>query len=179
MLTPFNAFDVGLLLALAVSALAGWRVGLIRSLASILGYLSAAPLAVAVSSRVSAPGGALAAIEASGGGVGDFGTFLAILLAAGLIIGALLRFAADDLFGRGVHPADRAAGALVGLVRVSMVAIFVIAVFDRLLPDDRQPGLLRYSRLKPVLSLCGRLGLRSLPPELAAQIDRIKKDRRI
>ncbi|MDR3468803.1 MAG: CvpA family protein [Xanthobacteraceae bacterium] len=112
MFTSINSFDVGMLLALAVSAVAGWRAGLIRSLASILGYLSAAPLAVAVSSRVSAPGGALGAIEASGAGIGDFGTFLAILLAAGLLIGALLRFAADDLFGRGVHPADRAGGAL-------------------------------------------------------------------
>ncbi|MDR3468802.1 MAG: hypothetical protein P4M07_22970 [Xanthobacteraceae bacterium] len=54
-----------------------------------------------------------------------------------------------------------------------------MAVFDRLMPADRQPGLLRESRLKPVLSLCGGLGLRSLPPELAAQIDRIKKDRQI
>ncbi|MGG6496174.1 UNVERIFIED_CONTAM: CvpA family protein, partial [Bacteroidetes bacterium 56_B9] len=86
---------------------------------------------------------------------------------------------AADLFGGEVHPADRLAGALLGALRIALVAVAVIVVFDRLLPDARQPQVLRESHLKPALSLCGRLGLRSLPPELAAQIDQMKRSRGI
>jgi len=178
-----NAFDIGLLLAAAVSGVAGFRAGLIRSLASILGYLSAAPVAVALSSRISAAIGGQPAPQAAALGQDawpqDLGLFLVVFLAAGLVVGAVLRFAAQDLFGHDIHPADRVAGAFLGALRIALVAVAVIVVFDRVLPDERQPELLRASRLKPTLSLCGRLGLRSLPPELAAQIDQLKRDRRI
>jgi membrane protein required for colicin V production len=35
------------------------------------------------------------------------------------------------------------------------------------------------SKLRPALSAAGQLGVKSLPPELIAAIDRLKKDRHI
>jgi membrane protein required for colicin V production len=52
-------------------------------------------------------------------------------------------------------------------------------IFDQLVPPDRQPSYLAGSRLRPLLSVAGQTGFRSLPPEVAATIDRLKKDRRI
>src|SRR3569623_3706016 len=45
---PFNLFDGAVYLCLAVVIIAGLRSGLMRSLATIVGYLIAAPLAVAL-----------------------------------------------------------------------------------------------------------------------------------
>jgi membrane protein required for colicin V production len=175
----FNAFDLGLLLAAATSGIAGYHAGLIRSLASILGYMSAAPVAVALSSHLTAALGGAAAAPGPQAWTQDVGVFLLVFLATGLVVGTVLRVAAEDLFGHEIHLADRLCGALLGALRVGLVAVAVIVVFDRMLPEERQPALLRASHLKPALSLCGRLGLRSLPPELAAQIDQMKKSRGI
>jgi membrane protein required for colicin V production len=54
-----------------------------------------------------------------------------------------------------------------------------VIIFDQLVPADRQPPYLAGSWLRPLLSVAGQTGFRSLPPEVAAAIDRLKKDRRI
>jgi membrane protein required for colicin V production len=46
-------------------------------------------------------------------------------------------------------------------------------------PSDRQPAFLTGSQLRPLLSGAGQKGFKSLPPDIAATIDRLKKDRRI
>jgi membrane protein required for colicin V production len=173
MSSSFNVFDAGLLVALAISGVAGYRAGLLRSVASILGYVSAAPIAIAVSARLSVPvpGSAAPWLQ-------DFGLFFVIFLGAGVAISALLRLAVDDQFGPGIHPADRLAGA-VGAARTAQVALTVVIVFDQILPAERQPLLLRESRTKPLLSSGARLGLQSLPPELTAFLDQVKRDHRI
>ena len=165
-----NSFDAVVMVAVIVSAISGFRAGLVRSLASILGYVSAMPLAVAVATRLSptAEGPTAAPI------MQNFAVFFGVFLVAGLAIGALLRFAVDDLFGRDVGAADRLAGACLGLGRIALVAVGIVMVFDRMIPADRQPAYLRDSRLKPVLSQMGRQGLQSLPPDLAATIDQLK-----
>ena len=53
----------------------------------------------------------------------------------------------------------------------------MVLVFDRLIPADRQPGYLKESRLKPILSVAGQMGLKSLPPELVAYVDTLKKEK--
>ncbi len=59
------------------------------------------------------------------------------------------------------------------------MAVGLVVVFDRIIPNDRQPAILRESSLKPILSRAGQQGLRSLPPELAAYIDQLKRDQKI
>jgi len=46
-------------------------------------------------------------------------------------------------------------------------------------PADRQPAFLNGSQLRPLLSQVGQRGFRSLPPDVVAYIDRLKRDRRI
>jgi membrane protein required for colicin V production len=64
-------------------------------------------------------------------------------------------------------------------VRVGLVAITLVLIFDSLVPSDRQPAYLAGSQLRPLLSAAGQKGFKSLPPEVAATIDRLKKERRI
>ena len=66
-----------------------------------------------------------------------------------------------------------------GAVRVGLVAITLVLIFDQLVPSDRQPAFLTGSLLRPLLSEAGQMGFKSLPPDVAAYVDRIKKDRRI
>jgi membrane protein required for colicin V production len=54
-----------------------------------------------------------------------------------------------------------------------------VLIFDQLVPPDRQPAYLTGSQLRPLLSVAGQKGFRSLPPDAVAYIDRLKKDRRI
>ena len=68
---------------------------------------------------------------------------------------------------------------MLGAVRVGLVAVTLVIIFDQLVPADRQPPYLAGSWLRPLLSVAGQTGFRSLPPEVAATIDRLKKDRQI
>jgi len=52
-------------------------------------------------------------------------------------------------------------------------------IFDQLVPADRQPSYLTGSRLRPIFSAAGQMGLQSLPPDITTYVDRLKKDRRI
>jgi membrane protein required for colicin V production len=74
---------------------------------------------------------------------------------------------------------DRLAGSALGAGRIGLVAVTMVVIFDQLIPADREPAFLSGSRLRPILSIAGRSGLKSLPPDVAAYIDRLKQNRRI
>lgn len=175
MLSSINLFDAVVCAAALVTALTGFNAGLIRSLAVILGYAAAMPLAVAVTPLFSPaiPG------QAASPWAQNSLVFFAVFLIAGIAIGGLLRFAVNDMLGPSVTLPDRLAGSALGIVRVGLVAVALVLVFDRIIPNNRQPTFLRESSLRPLLSNAGQRGLRSLPPELASYIDQLKKDYRI
>ena len=77
--------------------------------------------------------------------------------------------------GRKPGIGDRLGGAALGAVRVGLVAITLVLIFDQLVPADRQPAFLTGSQLRPLLSAAGQKGFRSLPPDVAATIDRLKR----
>ena len=66
-----------------------------------------------------------------------------------------------------------------GATRVGLVAITLVLIFDALMPAQATPTFLVGSQLRPLLSAAGQKGFRSLPPEVAATIDRLKAARRI
>jgi hypothetical protein len=101
--------------------------------------------------------------------------FFGIFLATGVALGALLRKAVNETVGTRVGIADRLAGSTLGAVRIGLVAVVMVLIFDRLIPPDREPAFLRGSQLRPILSM----GLKSLPPETTAFIDQLKKERRM
>ena len=49
----------------------------------------------------------------------------------------------------------------------------------RIIPAGREPGFLKGSQLRPLLSVAGQQGLKSLPPDVVDFIDRLKRERGI
>jgi membrane protein required for colicin V production len=103
--------------------------------------------------------------------------FAVIFLAIGFLLAALLRSAISALVGPDISAPDRAAGAMLGALRIVLLAVLIVVIFDRLIPAGREPGFLAGSSLRPILSVAGQQGLKSLPPDVAAAIDRLKRAR--
>ena len=171
-----NSFDAVVYLGLIVAVVTGFNAGLLRSAATILAYLIAMPIAVWAMSLVST------LIDSQSGAspwAQNSLLFFAIFLVCGMALGKSMRMMLDETIGPGAGIGDRLGGAALGAVRVGLVAVTLVMIFDQLVPADRQPSYLAGSRLRPLLSVAGQTGVRSLPPEVAATIDRLKKDRHI
>jgi len=169
-----NSFDIMVYLALVIAVVAGFRAGLLRSAITILAYLIAMPVAIWIMSLL-APAIGNADAPMTQNSVLFFGIFLA----AGMTLGWLARMALDDAIGSETGFGDRLGGAVLGAVRVGLVAVTLVLIFDQLVPADRQPAWLVGSQLRPWLSMAGQRGFQSLPPEVTAYIDRLKHDRHI
>ncbi len=170
-----NSFDLIFYVALAMAVVTGFKNGLLRSAATILAYLLAAPLAVWAVSVIAPVEGDRPASPLLQNWVLFFGAFLAI----GLVLGHVARSVLNDAIGSGVGIGDRLAGAALGALRVGLIATTLVLIFDQLVPSDREPRFLAGSHLRPAFSAAGHMGFRSLPPEAAAAVDRLKKERRI
>jgi membrane protein required for colicin V production len=170
-----NSFDVVVCAGLIFASVIGFNAGFLRSVVTILGYLIAMPIAVCAMSLVSPQIGSNPVATL----VQNSLLFFGIFLVAGIVIGKALQMAVDDMIGPDAGFGDRLAGAALGAVRVGLVAVTLVLIFDRLVPADRQPGYLTGSQLRPLLSLAGQKGVKSLPPDIVTYIDRLKKDRNI
>jgi membrane protein required for colicin V production len=167
-----NAFDAVVAALAALAIVLGFSSGLLRSLATIFGYLVAAPLAVAITPYVTA-----FAIGRSVPPDNAWLMLVVVFVAAGAGVSALLRIMVGEFVGPDVGAFDRLAGAALGAVRIGLIAVLIVVVFDRVIPADRQPQFLVGSKLRPYLSAAGLAGLRSLPPEVESYIDRVKRER--
>jgi membrane protein required for colicin V production len=170
-----NGFDAAVYIGLAIAVVTGFNAGLLRSAVTILAYLIAMPIAVWAISLMSPQIGGNANSPLTQSSLVFFGIFLIV----GIGLGKLMRMALDEIIGPGAGIGDRLAGAVLGAGRVGLVAVTLVLVFDQLIPADRQPAFLNGSQLRPLLSAVGQKGFRSLPPEVAATIDRLKRDQRI
>jgi membrane protein required for colicin V production len=168
-----NLFDIAVYLCLAFAIIMGMSTGLLRSLATIFGYLVAAPLAVAVAPLVTPILIDQFRMPASQGWIALTGVFLAF----GIVISALLRHAVGEIVGPDISVPDRLAGALLGAVRIGLLAVLMVVIFDRIIPAGREPAFLTGSQLRPILSQAGQTGLKSLPPDVMDYIDRLKRER--
>jgi membrane protein required for colicin V production len=180
-----NAFDLIVVAVAVVAIVMGYQAGLLRSLATILGYLIAAPVAVAIAPGLTTfvlgqyvtPSNPASPGELASGQNGL--VLCAVFIAAGIILSALLRAAVSEFAGPDIGLFDRLAGAALGAVRIGLIAVLIVVVFDRVIPADRQPQFLANSRLRPYLSAAGQKGLRSLPPEIEEYIDQLRRQRGI
>ena len=170
-----NSFDAVIYLGLAVAVVTGFNAGLLRSAVTVLAYLFAMPIAVWAMSLLSP------AIDGKPGSLFAQNSllFFGIFLITGMGLGKLMRMALDETIGPETGFGDRLGGAVLGAVRVGLLATTLVLIFDQLVPPDRQPAYLVGSTLRPMLSVAGQRGFRSLPPEVTAYIDRIKRDRQI
>src|SRR5262245_10972598 len=170
-----NAFDAIVIALVMTAFVIGFNSGLLRSLATILAYVSALPVAVAAMRVVSAR----PLDKPTPAWVQNALVFFAIFLVTGALLGALLRLAVSETVGPHISLPDRLLGALFGAARIGLVAVTLVVIFDQLIPPDRQPAFLNGSRLRPILSVAGQMGLKSLPPDAAKFVDQLKMDRRV
>ncbi len=168
-----NLFDAFITAAALVAIVIGFTSGLLRSVATILGYLLAAPLAVAITPRIFPfvlGNGTLPPDE-------SWLPVVVLFVVFGVAFGVLFRNLLNELIDDEISLFDRVAGAVLGAVRIFLVAVLVVVVFDRIIPADHEPPFLAGSKLRPYLSAAGQKGLESLPPAVVDYIDRLKRER--
>jgi membrane protein required for colicin V production len=170
-----NTFDAVIIAVTLLAIVLGFNAGLLRSLATILGYLIAAPIAVALAPKVTTLALGDAVLPPDQTWLALCGVFIVV----GILLGALMRVAVAEFIGPEVGLFDRLAGAALGAVRIGLVAVLIVVIFDRIIPVDHEPPFLAQSRLRPYLSAAGQKGLQSLPPEIEDYIDRLKRERGI
>src|SRR5215831_19652860 len=170
---PINTFDTVIYVFLFLAVVMGFMTGLLRSLATIFGYAAAMGIVAALAPRLAA----LLSTQFKLSPTQTWTALAAVFVVAGIALGALFRVFVSELVGPNVSIPDRVAGALLGATRVILVATVLVLVFGRIIPPGREPEFLKGSRWRPVLSQAGQQGLNSLPPEVEAYIDRLKKQR--
>jgi len=168
-----NYFDAAVYLCLFVAIVMGYRSGLLRSLATIFGYLAAMPVVVAMVPNV-APF-LIARFQLTSGWI--LLVMFVVFIVIGMLLSALLRRVVGVVVGPQVSLPDRIFGAILGAVRIGLLAVFMVLIFDKIIPADRQPAFLADSRLRPILSRAGQAGLKSLPPDVEEFIDHLKRQR--
>lgn len=170
-----NSFDAAIYIVTAIAMVTGFRAGLLRGLATIGGYVIAMPLAVSLTPLV-----APLVSAGLGGEMGESRSlFFVVFFALGVLFAAVFRLAVKELIGTTISLPDRLAGAMLGAVRIGLVAVTLVLIFDRIIPANRQPAFLSGSKLRPILLVAGQQGLKSLPPDVTAYIDRFKREHRI
>jgi membrane protein required for colicin V production len=169
-----NVFDAVVTGLVVLAMVFGFTSGLLRSLATMLGYLIAVPVAVAITPRLMPFVAGQTKISPDNAWLPPF----LVMIVVGILLGALIRAALAEFTGaQDVGLFDRLAGAAFGAVRIFFVAVLVVVVFDRVIPPDHEPPFLIGSKLRPYLSAAGQTGLRSLPPEVDDAIARLKRER--
>src|SRR5579871_5408077 len=169
-----NPFDIAVGLALVAFMAFGFYAGLLRSLASILGYVAAAPIAVAATSYISP---ALAG-DAAPPWARNFALFFVVLLMVGAAVGYWLRHGVTEMFGDDIDIVDRIVGALFGASRIALVVLPVVVMFDRYVPAERQPQFFAGSKLRPYFSSVGQHGINALPGEVTSYLDQLNRNGR-
>jgi membrane protein required for colicin V production len=170
-----NPFDLAIYVCLFVAVVMGFMTGLLRSLATIIGYIGGMGVAVAAGPRVTP----LLTTYLKMPTPQTWIVFVAIFVAAGAGLSALLRLAVSEMIGPNVSVPDRIAGAALGALRIALLSVLLVLVFDRIIPPGREPNFLKGSLWRPVLSDAAQHGLQSLPPEVEDYIDRLKRQRRL
>jgi membrane protein required for colicin V production len=166
-----NSFDVVVYAGVAVAMVIGFRAGLLRSAVTILGYLVAMPIAVWITGLIVPQISGNAAVSNAQNSLVFFGAFLL----SGIVLGSVLRMAINDMIGHEIGIGDRLGGALLGAVRVGLIAVTLVLIFDQLVPANMQPAYMTGSQLRPLLSLAAQKGVKSLPPDVTATIEQWKR----
>ena len=157
-----NPFDAAIYICLFVAVVMGFMTGLLRSFATIFGYVAAMGLAVALAPRLAPLMTAQFKLPAAQ----TWLVFGGVFLGAGIALSALLRLAVSEMVGPNVSIPDRVAGALLGAVRVGLLAVVLVLVFDRIIPPGREPAFLKGRNggrccRRPASRACS-----SLPPDV-------------
>jgi len=173
-MNPFDAVVLGVAL---IGLVTGFSAGLLRSLATILAYVIAAPIALAIAPTIINCLSTRALLPADKAPLLlSLVPFIALIV-IGVLLGALMRGAVGSVTGGRTIFIDRVLGALLGVVRIGLLAVLLVLIFERIIPPDREPPWLKESQLRPYLSVAGAQGMRALPPEVTRYIDELRRQR--
>ena len=142
-----NTFDAAVVGIMIVAVVMGFRSGLLRALATILGYLCGAAVAVGAAPAVTR----IVTEQLHVAPLPDGAVFAGLFIAAGMILAALMRLVVGELTGKDIGVADRMAGAMLGAVRIVLLAIVLVLVFDRIIPARPRAGVPRRLQAAPDL----------------------------
>ena len=170
-----NPFDLAIYVCLFVAVVLGFMTGFLRSLATIFGYLCGMGVAVAAAPRLTP----LLTTYLKMPTPQAWLVFVAVFVAAGAAISALLRLAVSEMVGPNISVPDRIVGAMLGAFRIVLLAVLLVLVLDRVIPPGREPAFLKGSQWRPALSAAGQHGLQALPPDVEDYIDRLKRQRKL
>ena len=145
-----NSFDAVVYLGLIIAVVIGFNTGLLRSAIAILAYLAAMPIAMGLMPLVSPQLDGQHALPFAQNSLLFFGAFLVI----GMVLGKLACLALDDIIGPQAGIGDRLGGAALGAVRVGLIAITVVLIFDQLVPANLPAGI--HDRLAVAACALGR-----------------------
>ena len=171
-MSAFNSFDLAVIGILPVAVVMGFRSGLLRALATILGYVCGAAFAIAATPAAEHILTDQLHVKPMAEGI----VFAGVFLAAGILVAAAMRMVVGELAGKDIGVVDRMAGAMLGAVRIILLAVVLVLIFDRIIPQGREPAFLAGSKLRPILSAAAAQGLQSLPPDVVDYIDRLKRE---
>jgi membrane protein required for colicin V production len=169
---PFDAVIYGMT---ALAVIMGINSGLLRSLATIVGYVAAMPIAVIASPQLSQ----FLVDQLRVSQLQDGEVLCVVFLIAGVALSALFRFSVSEMVGTEISIPDRLAGALLGGLRIGVLAVLMVMVFDRIIPAGQDPAFLNGSRLRPLLTMLGQRTLKSLPRDVTEYVDQLKRERGI
>jgi membrane protein required for colicin V production len=168
----FNSFDLAVIGVLLVAIVMGFQSGLLRALATILGYVCGAAFAVAATPTAARILTEQLHMKPMAEGI----VFTGVFLMGGILVAAAMRMLVGELAGKDIGVVDRMAGAMLGAMRIILLAVVLVLIFDRIIPSGREPAFLAGSQLRPILSAAGAQGLQSLPPDVVEYIDRLKRE---
>ena len=171
-MNPFDAVVLGVAL---IGLLTGFSAGLLRSLATILAYLVAAPIALAIAPPIVSWLNARALLPADKAPLLLALVPFIALIVIGFFLGTLMRGAVGSATGGRTIFIDRVLGALLGVARIALLAVLLVLIFERIIPPGREPPWLKESQVRPYLSAAGAQGLRALPPEVTRYIDELRR----
>jgi membrane protein required for colicin V production len=172
-MNPFDAVVFGLAL---VAIVTGFSAGLLRGLATILAYVVATPVALAVAPMVTTflKDRALLPTDLVPNAVSYVP--VALLLVIAFVLGSLMRGAVGAAAGR-MGVIDRMLGAVLGAVRIGLLAVLMMMIFERIIPPGSEPDWFKQSQTRPYLSAAGTHGLRALPPQVNETIEKFRRER--
>ena len=114
-----NLFDLAIYFCLFVAVVMGFITGLLRSWATIFGYVFGMGVAVAAAPKLTPMLNAYLKMPTPQTWI----VFVALFVVAGAAISALLRLAVSEMVGPNVSIPDRIAGALVEAFRIVLLAV--------------------------------------------------------
>jgi membrane protein required for colicin V production len=171
-----NPFDAAVLVIALMALVGGFAAGLLRSLATILAYVVAGPVALTVAPRVTS----FLAVRnlLPNDVVPNAASYvpLVLLLVIAIVLGALMRGAVGGAAGQ-MGAIDRVLGAVLGVARVGLLAVVFVLVLEAVVPPGGAPDWFKQSKLRPYLSAAGAQGLGALPPPARDAIERLKRER--